>query len=113
MITRSQSLYILGTHAQWLCAILHMFIMQGYEGVRQFPLMYTALMGLCYLAGTCFYVTHWPEKRWPDTFDVWVSEIACSVLYFRYDTNKLSIGSKPSIVPCLDRSWPICIPTGA
>ncbi len=94
--------------------ILHMFIMQGYEGVGQFPLMHTALMGLCYLAGTCFYVTHWPEKRWPATFDVWVSGSERSVLYFRYNTNNaFSIGSKPSIVPCVDRPWPICIPTRA
>ena len=94
--------------------ILHMFIMQGYEGVEQFPLMHIALMGLCYLAGTSFYVTHWPEKRWPATFDIWVSEIASSVLDFSYDTNStFSAGSKPSIVPCVYRPWPICIPTGA
>ena len=94
--------------------ILHMFILQGYKGVGQFPLMHTALMGLCYLAGTCFYVTHWPEKRWPATFDVWVSGIARSVSYFRHDANNtFSIGSKPSIVPCVHCPWPIRVSTRA
>lgn len=93
--------------------ILHMFIMQGYEGVEQFPLKHIALMGLCYLTGTCFYVTHWPEKRWPAIFDLWVSGLHV-LLYLRYDSNSaFLVGSKPSVIPCVHRPWPIYIPTGA
>ena len=53
--------------------IAHMFLVEGLVGVRQFPLMHTVTMGFFYLVGTVFYLSHWPEKRWPNTFDVWVS----------------------------------------
>lgn len=58
-----------------LVPIIHMLMTQGVQGVRYFPLLHTALMGLCYLAGTVVYVTRWPENCWPEKFDIWVSDM--------------------------------------
>ena len=60
--------------------VIHMLLTQGAEGVRYFPLTHTALTGLCYLSGTWFYVTRWPEKRWPELFDILVGAVLHSVL---------------------------------
>lgn len=57
--------------------IAHMFLVEGFEGVRQFPLMHTAIMELFYFVGTMFYLMHWPEKQWPETFDIWVGNSPC------------------------------------
>ena len=52
--------------------IAHAFLVQGEKGVQRFPLLHIMAMGQCYLVGTFFYLTHWPEERWPATFDIWV-----------------------------------------
>ena len=53
--------------------IVHMFLFEVFEGIRYFPLLQIAYMELCYFVGTVFYLSHWPERRWPETFDIWVS----------------------------------------
>ena len=53
--------------------IIHMYLLEGFEGIRHFPLLHIAYMELCYFIGTAFYLSHWPERYWPETFDIWVS----------------------------------------
>ncbi len=53
--------------------IAHMALFEGFKALRNFPLIHIAIMILCFLLGTIFYVTHLPEKHWPGTFDLWVS----------------------------------------
>jgi adiponectin receptor len=53
--------------------IVHMGTIEGVAGVAHFPLIHMAIVSMCYLVGTGFYVTHVPEKLWPGTFDLWVS----------------------------------------
>ncbi len=52
--------------------VIHMLLVEGSSGVRHFPLLHTAIMALFYLVGTVVYLTHWPEKKWAGTFDIWV-----------------------------------------
>lgn len=53
--------------------IVHMAVTQGVEGLSHFPLIHIAVVCLCYVLGTMFYVTRIPERYWPGTFDLWVS----------------------------------------
>ena len=62
--------------------IIHMFLLEGMEGIRHFPLWHIACMELCYFVGTVFYLSHWPERRWPGTFDIWVSVRFLFLLFF-------------------------------
>lgn len=62
--------------------IIHMFLLEGFKGIRHFPLLHIACMELCYFVGTVFYLTHWPERHWPEIYDIWVSvySFPCSTL---------------------------------
>ena len=52
--------------------ILQVGLREGRLGLQRFPLANIAVTCLSYLIGTCLYVVRFPEKTWPDTFDVWV-----------------------------------------
>lgn len=53
--------------------ITHAAIFEGVEGLKLFPLLHILITISCYLTGVVFYVTRFPESRWSETFDVWVS----------------------------------------
>lgn len=53
--------------------IVHMAMTEGVKGLSHFPLVHIAVVCLCYVLGTVFYVTRIPERYWPGTFDLWVS----------------------------------------
>lgn len=45
------------------------------EGLHGFSMTYDGVMILLDLIAVFFYLTHIPEKWWPKTFDIWVSEM--------------------------------------
>ena len=55
--------------------IAHAAMSVGMGAAKEFPLGHIAVMGLCYLLGAVLYTLHWPEKKWPRRFDVWVSAV--------------------------------------
>ncbi|CAF9943808.1 MAG: hypothetical protein ALECFALPRED_001373, partial [Alectoria fallacina] len=62
--------------ASGFAPILHFYLVEGSEGVRPFPFWHTVAMELWYSAGTFFYLTHWPEKQFPETFDIFVGVLS-------------------------------------
>jgi adiponectin receptor len=58
--------------------IIHGYLISGIDGLRQFPLTHTLIMDVVYLIGVGFYLTHFPESRYPTKFDIWVSHKACN-----------------------------------
>lgn len=53
---------------------MHMAMVEGMAGLQNFPIRKISLMALCHLSGAAIYVLRVPEKFWPGTFDIWVSE---------------------------------------
>lgn len=45
------------------------------EGLQGFSTTWDGVMILLDLIAVFFYLTHIPEKWWPHTFDIWVSEL--------------------------------------
>ena len=54
--------------------MLHQYLLFGIDGLRSFPLTSALLMDAIYLLGVGFYVTQFPERRFPKRFDIWVSD---------------------------------------
>jgi len=64
---------LIGLFVTGFAPVVHRLVMFGPKGLETFPLAHTAATTLCYLIGTVFYVTRFPEKYIPDVFDIWVS----------------------------------------
>lgn len=92
-----------------LVPILHKLATHGLAGVQNFPLRHTAMTTTCYLIGTAFYVTHFPEKYILNTFDIWVSRFfypsSDSQSIDEPDLGAWNIGSKPSALSHYGRNW--------
>ena len=67
------SLFI-GLSASGFAPVAHMTIVEGMAGLQNFPIQKWCIMALFYLAGAVVYVARVPEKFFPGTFDIWVSE---------------------------------------
>ena len=46
------------------------------QGLQGFAITHGVVMILLYSLAALFYLTHLPERRWPHTFDIWVSELS-------------------------------------
>lgn len=55
--------------------ILHQYFFFGSQGLFLFPLVSVVLMDASYFMGMWFYTTQFPESRYPQRFDFWVSAI--------------------------------------
>lgn len=64
-----------------LLPIAHVLIKQRGQGLEGFALTHIAVMTLSYLLALFFYLTHIPEKWWPNKFDIWVSGPHFSTLF--------------------------------
>lgn len=51
--------------------MLHACIIDGVEVLGLFPLAHALGMGACYGTGVVFYITRFPEKYYPEKFDIW------------------------------------------
>jgi predicted membrane channel-forming protein YqfA (hemolysin III family) len=52
--------------------MVHASIIDGVEVLGYFPLAHTIGMASFYGTGVLFYVTRFPEKYFPEKFDIWV-----------------------------------------
>lgn len=52
-----------------------MAIVEGMAGVQDFPIREMGMMAIFYLSGAIIYVTHVPERFYPGTFDILVSDV--------------------------------------
>lgn len=99
--------------ASGFAPILHFYLVEGSEGVRPFPFWHTVAMELWYSAGTFFYLTHWPEKQFPETFDIFVRVLSVLISGMGMLIYPCGIGSKPSDLPYPDRDRSVCVFPGA
>lgn len=53
--------------------MIHACILDGTDVLGLFPLAHVIGMETCYLTGVIFYLTRFPEKYYPERFDIWVS----------------------------------------
>ncbi|KAF1845089.1 hemolysin-III channel protein-like protein Izh2 [Cucurbitaria berberidis CBS 394.84] len=53
--------------------MIHACALDGTDVLGLFPLAHVIGMETCYLTGVIFYITRFPEKRYPETFDIWGS----------------------------------------
>lgn len=51
---------------------MHVAFAEGLHGLERFPLLNITITCGSYVIGTALYITRWPEKRWPGTFDLYV-----------------------------------------
>ena len=71
---RRTSLFI-GLAASGFASVAHMAIVERLAGLQDFPIQAFALMAVFYLSGAIFYVARVPERFYPGSFDIWVSDI--------------------------------------
>lgn len=69
-----RSLVFIGLAVSGLAPVAHIAINEGMTGLDNFPLRDWGVMALFYLAGAIIYVARIPEKFFPGTFDLWVSD---------------------------------------
>ena len=53
--------------------LIHAYLVSGIEGLECFPWRAAVKMLSADLVGVLFYITRFPESRFPETFDIWVS----------------------------------------
>ncbi|KAF1835913.1 hemolysin-III channel protein-like protein Izh2 [Decorospora gaudefroyi] len=53
--------------------MLHACVLDGTDVLGLFPLAHVIGMEACYFTGVVFYITRFPEKQFPETFDIWGS----------------------------------------
>ncbi len=68
------SLFI-GLAASGCAPLAHMAIVEGMTGVQDFPIREMGMMAIFYLTGAIVYVTRVPERFYPGTFDIFVSDV--------------------------------------
>lgn len=59
--------------ASSLLPLVHKGILSGLQSLTETPLIHQSVTILCYLTAAGVYISHMPEKKWPETFDIWVS----------------------------------------
>lgn len=52
--------------------MIHGCMLEGKEILGLFPLSHAIGMEAFYLTGVIFYITRYPEKYYPEKFDIWV-----------------------------------------
>jgi predicted membrane channel-forming protein YqfA (hemolysin III family) len=72
-LTLLRSLLFAAFVASGFVPMIHACVLDGSEALDLFPLAHVIGMEMCYLAGVVFYVTRFPERCYPQTFDIWVS----------------------------------------
>lgn len=63
--------------------MIHACVIDGVEVLGYFPLAHAIGMGSFYGIGVIFYITRFPEKYFPEQFDIWVRSIG-SYYNFEY-----------------------------
>ncbi|KAF2243164.1 HlyIII-domain-containing protein [Trematosphaeria pertusa] len=53
--------------------IVHSYLSHGLVGLRYFPVTAALIMNALDFLGAIFYVTRFPERHFPETFDIWGS----------------------------------------
>lgn len=66
--------------------MIHASIIDGIEVLGYFPLAHAIGMGSFYGTGVIFYITRFPEKYFPEQFDIWVRSIG-SYYYSGYPSD--------------------------
>lgn len=87
-----RALIIAGLMATGYTPLFHAYLVGGIERLRYFPWKAAVKMLSADLVGVFFYITRFPENRFPGTFDIWVS------LHVSSDT-VLSLKSAPGCEP--------------
>ena len=64
-----------------------------HKGLQGFAVTEDAAMILLYSLALFFYLTHIPERWWPNTFDLWVSGLFYFHTIFWVNNGKLTRGS--------------------
>jgi len=83
--------------------MIHACMLDGTAALGLFPLAHAIGMEAFYLTGVIFYITRYPEKHHPETFDIWVG--TASECLGRY-TLLIGAGIKPSNISCFGRHGP-------
>lgn len=52
--------------------MIHACVLDGTDVLGFFPLAHALGMVTCYLTGTIFYLSRFPERRYPVKYDIWV-----------------------------------------
>ncbi|KAF1980369.1 hypothetical protein BU23DRAFT_443832, partial [Bimuria novae-zelandiae CBS 107.79] len=68
-----RSLVIADLMATEYTPLIHAYILRGAEALEYFPWRAAAKMVSVDIIGVLFYITRFPESRFPDTFDIWIS----------------------------------------
>jgi hypothetical protein len=56
--------------------MVHNYYFYGSEGLVYFPLTAALVMNALDFLGAVFYVTRFPESRFPEKYDIWVRKIS-------------------------------------
>jgi adiponectin receptor len=67
-----RSLLIAGLMATGYVPLLHAYLVSGTQGLQYFPWLAAVKMLTVDIVGVLFYITRFPESRFPETFDIWV-----------------------------------------
>lgn len=55
--------------------LIHAYLLGGIERLQYFPWQAAVKMLSADLVGVLFYITRFPESRFPETFDIWVRQV--------------------------------------
>lgn len=83
--------------------MVHACMLDGTDVLGLFPLLHTLGMEACYFTGVIFYITRFPEKLYPKTFDIWVRTASQPFICFAL---LMYAGIKPSNISCGGRGRP-------
>lgn len=67
-----RAMIIAGLMATGYTPLIHAYLSGGIETLRFFPWQAAVKMLSADLFGVLFYITRFPESRFPETFDIWV-----------------------------------------
>jgi adiponectin receptor len=82
MLTSTYRTILFGSFiASGYVPMVHNHLLHGASGLRYFPLRAALIMIVLDFLGAAFYVSRFPESRFPSLFDIWVSP------YPRYSAN--------------------------
>lgn len=68
-----RALIIAGLMATGYTPLIHAYLVSGIDGLKHFPWHAALKMLSADLVGVMFYITRFPESRFSETFDIWVS----------------------------------------
>lgn len=87
--------------------LMHAYLIGGAEALKYFPWLAAVKMLASDLVGVLFYITRFPESRFPGTFDIWVSSDINIVTFINSRCRERAIRS--SISRLLWAVWPTCV----